>query len=172
MQVASFVSVETATYCQSSDGLTVILLVKWTFSSYLRHSIENQSSSTAQLLPYALYCPVNPSINWWKKWNRTVFSFAETEILQSTRALSTFGLRNWCHKLLLKTINTNIPTLWHTFHGLRIPLKKFGMRSGKTTASRNNLLASVNPAISSLETDKFNFSGGRSWSDWIGTIWR
>ncbi|GAV04619.1 hypothetical protein RvY_14880 [Ramazzottius varieornatus] len=47
------------------------------------------------------------------------------------------------------------PLRWarRTFQGRRMPLKKLGMRSGRTTASRRSLLASVNPAISSLQNN-------------------
>ena len=38
-----------------------------------------------------------------------------------------------------------------TFHGLRIPVKKFGNSSGRTTASLSNFFASSSSAMSFLK---------------------
>ena len=42
------------------------------------------------------------------------------------------------------------PTINTPFHGRLMPWKYPGIHNGSTTASSNNLLASVNPAMSSL----------------------
>ena len=56
---------------------------------------------------------------------------------------------------VLKTyVTTKIELSLLTFHGLRIPVKKFGNSSGSTTASFSNFFASSSSAMSFLKKIK------------------